>query len=979
MEDFPGLLQRDYGFKPQGKSAPMLSAKRPPPPPPTTKSGWSSSNSFIDNHDDIFGGPPAGSAAAGRPDPVAYDDVFGGPVRSSTTGGSSGLDSVFPGLKDPPRSSSMPVFDKPLYDDDIFEGVPGLRSSEKIQFDNVFGSVPSRASKAPQYDDLLGELGGTGIGLDTKKSTAQTTSSGPVFDDLIPGFGVTDPPSKKNREPKEANHFDSSASHKTTPSAADDPFVILESNSTPPQSSGLFTDPLEHINVPSNSASMKDSSSANGRFFHENDVFDGFPKSVPLFSSEKEKSSSTSGPRGGPAQTTANKVQSDEKSGRKAFENNIQKDPVSNFRDSQQTVFDVPAGSSNSRETHNKSSGHSSGVHLGSFTPEQVSPKSDDNVEAADDIWLTVDEIPLFTQPTNAPPPSRPPPSLPTKRNATSKTQRSTSFTPEAKRKDNEYSSFTATSQQHQFSQTAPAPIHSSSISQIDELEDFAMGRNRTYTDESENGMPSEEDLEATSAAASAAAMKEAMEKAEAKMKQAKEARERDARAAKTRESIRPERDEKVTLEREEQEQRERVEREREQREKEEKERELKRVERERELERERERAARIAVERATREARERAAAEARQRAERAAVEKAAAEARERAAVEARERAARAAAERSAAEARERAAAEARERAERAAFERAAAEARERAAAEARERAERANTEAREREVRERAAAEARERAAVERAASEARQRAERAAVERAYAEARERAAGRAAAAAREKQQPRTEPDLDSFFGMGSRPTSAPKQRTPTAESLFDTQSQKRGASTTPAATATTMRKASSTTNIADDWTSLFGAAPSSGEFQEIEGESEERRKARFERHQRTLERAAKALAEKNERDMQTQKEQAERHMIAEKLDPEIKRWAAGKEGNLRALLSTLQYILWPESGWQPVSLTDLITAASVKKIYRKATLCVHPDKVQQKGATIQQKYIAEKVFDLLKEASNKFNSEELF
>ncbi|PQM37863.1 auxilin-related protein 1-like [Prunus yedoensis var. nudiflora] len=77
---------------------------------------------------------------------------------------------------------------------------------------------------------------------------------------------------------------------------------------------------------------------------------------------------------------------------------------------------------------------------------------------------------------------------------------------------------------------------------------------------------------------------------------------------------------------------------------------------------------------------------------------------------------------------------------------------------------------------------------------------------------------------------------------------------------------------------------------------------------------------------------------------------------IAETLDVEIKRWAAGKEGNLRALLSTMQYVLWPECGWQPVSLTDMITAASVKK-----------------------KYIAEKVFDLLKEAWNKFNSEELF
>lgn len=30
---------------------------------------------------------------------------------------------------------------------------------------------------------------------------------------------------------------------------------------------------------------------------------------------------------------------------------------------------------------------------------------------------------------------------------------------------------------------------------------------------------------------------------------------------------------------------------------------------------------------------------------------------------------------------------------------------------------------------------------------------------------------------------------------------------------------------------------------------------------------------------------------------------------IGETLDFEIKRWAAGKEGNLRALLSTLQYV----------------------------------------------------------------------
>ncbi|KAL7089807.1 hypothetical protein ACP275_12G000400 [Erythranthe tilingii] len=143
------------------------------------------------------------------------------------------------------------------------------------------------------------------------------------------------------------------------------------------------------------------------------------------------------------------------------------------------------------------------------------------------------------------------------------------------------------------------------------------------------------------------------------------------------------------------------------------------------------------------------------------------------------------------------------------------------------------------------------------------------------------------------------------------------------------------------------------------------------------EGESPQRCKARLERYKRTAERAANALAEKNRRDLLAQRETEERNRVAESLDAELKRWSSGKERNLRALLSTLQYILGPDSGWQPVPLTEVITTTAVKKAYRKATLFVHPDKLQQRGATIQQKYICEKVFDLLKEAWNKFNSEE--
>lgn len=58
--------------------------------------------------------------------------------------------------------------------------------------------------------------------------------------------------------------------------------------------------------------------------------------------------------------------------------------------------------------------------------------------------------------------------------------------------------------------------------------------------------------------------------------------------------------------------------------------------------------------------------------------------------------------------------------------------------------------------------------------------------------------------------------------------------------------------------------------------------------------------------------------------------------------------------------------VLWPDSGWKPVPLVDIIEGNSVKRAYQKALLCLHPDKLQQKGAASHQKYIAEKVFDSL-------------
>ncbi|XP_029129629.1 auxilin-like protein 1 isoform X2 [Cajanus cajan] len=228
-------------------------------------------------------------------------------------------------------------------------------------------------------------------------------------------------------------------------------------------------------------------------------------------------------------------------------------------------------------------------------------------------------------------------------------------------------------------------------------------------------------------------------------------------------------------------------------------------------------------------------------------------------------------------EARDRAYAEARERAERAAFERETAEARQRVLAEARERLEKACAEARDKTYADKAATEARlkaERTAVERATAEARERAmEKVKVERAAFESRERLARSV-----------SDKFSVSFRSDGRQGSSSSDMLDPHCQNY------------------------SSATHSRYPYSSVYGAS-SFTERSEREGESAQRCRARLERHQRTAERAAKALEEKNMRDRIAQKEQAERNRLAETLDTEVRRWSSGKEGNLRALLSTLQYV----------------------------------------------------------------------
>ncbi|XP_027148907.1 J domain-containing protein required for chloroplast accumulation response 1 [Coffea eugenioides] len=112
-------------------------------------------------------------------------------------------------------------------------------------------------------------------------------------------------------------------------------------------------------------------------------------------------------------------------------------------------------------------------------------------------------------------------------------------------------------------------------------------------------------------------------------------------------------------------------------------------------------------------------------------------------------------------------------------------------------------------------------------------------------------------------------------------------------------------------------------------------------------------------------------LTHDEEKDLQTSGLSAE----IQASNAKIQQWSSGRKGNIRSLLSTLQLVLWPESGWKPVPLVDLIDGSAVKRAYQRALLCLHPDKLQQKGAASHQRFIAEQVFDILQEAWNHFNS----
>ncbi|KAK6218852.1 uba ts-n domain-containing protein [Colletotrichum tabaci] len=103
--------------------------------------------------------------------------------------------------------------------------------------------------------------------------------------------------------------------------------------------------------------------------------------------------------------------------------------------------------------------------------------------------------------------------------------------------------------------------------------------------------------------------------------------------------------------------------------------------------------------------------------------------------------------------------------------------------------------------------------------------------------------------------------------------------------------------------------------------------------------------------------------------------EDDEKFALSEKVDAKIAAWRDGKRENLRALIGSLDQVLWEGSGWKKVGLHELVMANKVKIHYMKAIAKCHPDKLPQDAST-EVRLIAATVFATLNESWDKFKAE---
>jgi len=98
-----------------------------------------------------------------------------------------------------------------------------------------------------------------------------------------------------------------------------------------------------------------------------------------------------------------------------------------------------------------------------------------------------------------------------------------------------------------------------------------------------------------------------------------------------------------------------------------------------------------------------------------------------------------------------------------------------------------------------------------------------------------------------------------------------------------------------------------------------------------------------------TLTSTASATAVKKLREANAAAEKAddEKFALSDQVDARLAAWKGGKVENLRALLQSMDSVLWEGAGWKKVGMSDLVMPNKVKIVYMRAIGKVHPDKVR--------------------------------
>ncbi|KAI7856860.1 hypothetical protein BDC45DRAFT_533316 [Circinella umbellata] len=161
--------------------------------------------------------------------------------------------------------------------------------------------------------------------------------------------------------------------------------------------------------------------------------------------------------------------------------------------------------------------------------------------------------------------------------------------------------------------------------------------------------------------------------------------------------------------------------------------------------------------------------------------------------------------------------------------------------------------------------------------------------------------------------------------------------------------------------------KPSATSSPADDLLGFGGGGPRVASIPVSSSSSRSSKPANVEK--------SKAVANMRAQAAQQEAEDAERLARTDDVNARIQNWKKGKEQNLRALLATLDTILWSGARWPGAQMSELIDPKRCKITYLKAISKVHPDKLPS-SVTVEQRMLASAIFSTLNEAWDSFKAQ---